>query len=133
MASKSRSGPPALTGVWGVMAVATAVLVVGGVRAPAGLFHTHKPGCGCGRAPRPLVGEGNWMWVREPEQERRVTAGIYNRYCVRCHGVDGRGVWDVPDVPNFVDTCWQDSRSDDYIAQILDLGRGACMPAFRGT
>ena len=38
--------------------------------------------------------------------------GLYNRYCIRCHGVDGRGVWDIPDVPDFTNVRWQESRSD---------------------
>ena len=57
----------------------------------------------------------------------------YNRYCIRCHGVDGRGVWDIPDVPDFTDPRWQASRSDAQIVNILMEGRGAVMPTFRGT
>jgi hypothetical protein len=98
-----------------------------------GLHSKHEHTAACAPRPAPVVGEGNWMWVREPEQERRVMASIFNRYCIRCHGADARGVYDVPDIPNFVDACWQDTRPDDYIAQVLDLGRGACMPSFRGT
>ena len=81
----------------------------------------------------PCVGEGSWTWTRSPEQERRTSAALYNRYCIRCHGVDGRGIWDIPDVPNFADSTWQDSRSDAYLAQVLHFGRGAVMPPFRGT
>ena len=44
---------------------------------------------------------GDWHWSRSPEQEKRVVVALYNRYCVRCHGVDGKGVWDIPDVPDF--------------------------------
>src|SRR5262249_52463022 len=49
-----------------------------------------------------LTGEpgGTWYWLRSPEEEQRVINGLYNRYCIRCHGVDGRGVWDIPDVPD---------------------------------
>ena len=57
----------------------------------------------------------------------------YNRYCIRCHGIDGRGVWDIPDVPDFTDPRWQASRSDHQIINILMEGRGAVMPTFRGT
>ena len=39
---------------------------------------------------------------------------LFNRYCVRCHGIDGRGVWDIPDVPDFANGVWQATRSDDY-------------------
>jgi hypothetical protein len=76
---------------------------------------------------------GSWYWMRSPEQERVVVTAIYNRYCVRCHGIDGRGVWDIPGVPDFTNTRWQATRSDDQIARILVEGRGAVMPAFRGT
>lgn len=77
--------------------------------------------------------EGTWYWQRTPEQEKRVVMNLYNRYCVRCHGVDGRGVWDIPDVPDFTNTVWQTSRSDGQLARITLEGRGAVMPAFRGT
>lgn len=76
---------------------------------------------------------GSWYWQRSPEQEQRVVAGLYNRYCIRCHGVDGRGVWDIPDVPDFTNARWQVSRSDAQLARLILEGRGAVMPAFRGT
>jgi mono/diheme cytochrome c family protein len=76
---------------------------------------------------------GSWFWVRSPEQERVVVTGLYNRYCIRCHGIDGRGVWDMPGVPDFTNTRWQVTRSDDQIARIIIEGRGAVMPPFRGT
>jgi hypothetical protein len=44
---------------------------------------------------------GTWYWLRSPTEEKRAVMGLYNRYCIRCHGVDGRGVWDIPDVPDF--------------------------------
>jgi mono/diheme cytochrome c family protein len=47
--------------------------------------------------------------------------------------VDGRGVWDIPDVPNFTNVRWQASRSDAEIVLITLEGRGAVMPPFRGT
>jgi mono/diheme cytochrome c family protein len=76
---------------------------------------------------------GSWYWVRSPEQEARVVAGLYNRYCIRCHGVDGRGVWDIPDVPDFTNPAWQTSRPDAYLTRVVLEGRGAVMPPFRGT
>ena len=68
---------------------------------------------------------------RVPDQ--RVVASLYNRYCVRCHGIDGRGVWDIPDVPDFANARWQASRTDDQLTRLIIDGRGAVMPAFRGT
>jgi mono/diheme cytochrome c family protein len=76
---------------------------------------------------------GSWYWMRSPDEEKRAVIGLYNRYCIRCHGVDGRGVWDIPDVPNFTNARWQTSRSDGQLARIIIEGRGAVMPPFRGT
>ena len=78
-------------------------------------------------------GAGTWYWMRSPEEEKRVSASHFTRYCIRCHGVDGRGVWDIPGVPDFTNGRWQISRSDDQIARIIIEGRGALMPPFRGT
>jgi hypothetical protein len=76
---------------------------------------------------------GTWYWMRSPEQERRVIMNLYNRYCIRCHGVDGRGVWDIPDVPDFTNVVWQASRPNPYRTRVILEGRGAVMPPFRGT
>lgn len=76
---------------------------------------------------------GTWYWLRSPDEEKRVIAGLYNRYCIRCHGVDGRGVWDIPDVPDFTNARWQACRSDGQLARLILEGRGAVMPPFRGT
>jgi mono/diheme cytochrome c family protein len=77
--------------------------------------------------------DGTWYWLRSPEQEKQVAMGLFNRYCIRCHGVDGRGVWDIPGIPNFTDTRWQASRTDPQIVRIILEGRGAVMPPFRGA
>ena len=76
---------------------------------------------------------GTWMWMHSPEQEKVVAASLFNRYCIRCHGVDGRGIWDIPGIPDFTNARWQISRSDDQIARIIIEGRGAVMPSFRGA
>jgi mono/diheme cytochrome c family protein len=97
-------------------------------------FGHHGAGPGCAEG---YTGEGEWegtwYWLRSPEQEQRVVASLYNRYCVRCHGVDGRGVWDIPDVPDFTNAHWQASRSDGQLVRLTLEGRGAVMPPFRGT
>jgi hypothetical protein len=76
---------------------------------------------------------GTWYWMRSPEQERRVVMNLFNRYCIRCHGVDGRGVWDIPDVPDFTNSVWQATRPEQYRTRVILEGRGAVMPPFRGT
>jgi mono/diheme cytochrome c family protein len=101
-----------------------------------GCRNGHGVGCAppaCETSPVPDDLGGTWYWLRSPDEEKRVVAGLYNRYCIRCHGVDGRGVWDIPDVPDFTNAGWQSSRSDGQIARITLEGRGAVMPPFRGT
>jgi hypothetical protein len=76
---------------------------------------------------------GTWYWLRSPEEEKRVTISLFNRYCIRCHGVDGRGVWDIPDVPNFTNDRWQASRTDATLVRSILEGRGSVMPPWRGA
>ena len=59
--------------------------------------------------------------------------GLYNRFCVRCHGVDGRGVWDIPSIPDFTNTSWQACRTDPQIVRAILEGRRWCMPPFRSA
>jgi hypothetical protein len=127
----------------GISAAAVAALVVLLATARAALagfpwwpWHHHAetgPGCACPDGHAGPEGEGTWYWLRSPDEEKRVVAGLYNRYCVRCHAIDGRGVWDIPGVPDFTDARWQACRSDAQIAHIILEGRGAVMPPFRGT
>jgi mono/diheme cytochrome c family protein len=74
-----------------------------------------------------------WYWMRSPEQEKTVVMGLFNKYCIRCHGVDGRGIWDIPGIPDFTNSRWQASRTDGQLARIILEGRGAVMPPFRGA
>ena len=91
------------------------------------------PFAGCGDEPPGDEVGGAWYWLRSPEQEKRVVMNLFSRYCIRCHGIDGRGVWDIPDVPNFTNARWQASRSDAQLARAILEGRGAVMPPWRGT
>lgn len=76
---------------------------------------------------------GTWYWLRSPDEEKRVVMGLFNKYCIRCHGIDGRGIWDIPGVPDLTNAGWQASRTDGQLARRIVEGRGAVMPAFRGT
>jgi mono/diheme cytochrome c family protein len=98
-----------------------------------GSHHVAKPVCFSADCANGDEVGGTWYWLRSPEDERRVIIGLYNRYCIRCHGVDGRGVWDIPDVPDFTSAGWQACRSDGQLTRAILEGRGACMPPFRGT
>jgi mono/diheme cytochrome c family protein len=128
----------------GTLALLTVVPLVGVLTAAhdarAGSFWHWRGRHGCGNGgcdgdagpPTDDIG-GAWYWLRSPDEEKRVVAGLYSRYCIRCHYADGRGVWDIPDVPNFTNARWQESRSDGQIARIILEGRGAVMPPFRGA
>jgi mono/diheme cytochrome c family protein len=76
---------------------------------------------------------GTWYWIRSPDEERMHVEALFQRYCSRCHGQDGRGNWDIPGVPDFTNIRWQQSRTDAQRANIILQGRGAVMPPFRGT
>jgi hypothetical protein len=111
---EDKQGPQALGGTWYEFP-------------PAG----PEGGCGPGHWGQDLG--GSWFWMRSPEQEKVVVASLFSRYCIRCHGADGRGQWDIPGIPNFTNQRWQNTRTDDQIARIVIEGRGAVMPAFRGA
>jgi Cytochrome C oxidase, cbb3-type, subunit III len=98
---------------------------------PWRLFQKRADKCENGGPPALEVG-GTWYWQRSPDEEKRVVMGLFNRYCIRCHGVDGRGVWDIPGIPDLTNAGWQGSRTDAQLAQRILEGRGAVMPTFRG-
>jgi hypothetical protein len=91
------------------------------------------PFVGVGEEPPDVEVGGAWYWLRSPEQEKRVVISLFNRYCIRCHGVDGRGVWDIPDVPNFTNPRWQELHTDGQLARSILEGRGSVMPPWRGV
>ena len=112
-----------------------ALFTIGSRDSQAGIFGRCRQGCEGHGGDIESFGDvgGTWYWMRSPEEEKRVVMGLFNRYCIRCHGVDGRGVWDIPDVPDFTNGRWQSSRSDGQLARSILEGRGAVMPPFRGT
>ncbi len=125
------------TGVAGILLAGFALLSALSPQASAGWrywFHHHPDGChdGCD-GPPPFVVGGEWHWVRSPDEEKVIVSALYSRYCIRCHGIDGRGVWDVPGVPDFTNAQWQATRTDAMFARRIIEGRGAVMPTFRGT
>ena len=105
--------------------------------APSAVAGPPRPGLGHRKdcCPEPVPDEfgGTWYWLRSPEEEQRVVIARFNRYCIRCHGVDGRGVWDIPDVPNFTNPRWQAFRTDGQLARAILEGRGSVMPPWRGV
>jgi mono/diheme cytochrome c family protein len=130
----------AATGAVSLLSAAALVGVMAGppdVRAGSFFRRGSHAGCGPGGCvveapPTDDVG-GTWYWLHSPDEEKRVVMGLFNRYCIRCHAVDGRGIWDIPGVPDFTNARWQTSRTDGQLARIILEGRGAVMPPFRGA
>jgi hypothetical protein len=129
---------------WGLATLGMGIMVLGGIvsmthieqkatASPPWLSRLHGKCDSCGDGGYDAGMGGSWFWSRSPEQEKVVVASLFNRYCIRCHGVDGRGIWDIPGVPDFTNTRWQASRTDNQIVRIIIEGRGAVMPPFRGT
>jgi mono/diheme cytochrome c family protein len=128
-----------LAGGFGVAALAALACVTAAPQHAAaeftllGWLHHCCDGPACGGGAPCGEWEGTWYWLRSADQEQRTVNALFNRYCIRCHGVDGRGVWDMPDIPDFTNARWQACRSDDELARIILEGRGAVMPPFRGV
>jgi hypothetical protein len=127
------------TGLLTILSVLAVLVTLATASSRAGWFdswfggHAHDDR-GCGIDYR-WVGEpgGTWYWLRSPEEERKAIIGLYNRYCIRCHGVDGQGIWDIPGIPDFTNPRFHACRSDGQLVRAILEGRGAVMPPFRGT
>jgi mono/diheme cytochrome c family protein len=66
-----------------------------------------------------------------PEAGRR----LFARFCVACHGADGHGSSmrsQMPVIPDFTSSRWQETRSDLQLSITILQGKGAAMPTFRG-
>jgi len=60
---------------------------------------------------------------------------LYRRYCVTCHGADGKGSSaraGMPALPDFTNRAWQDSRGDPQFQASILNGKGTLMPPFAG-
>jgi hypothetical protein len=130
--------PAAAAGVLFLLSAAALIGVTCPARdAQAGFFSRHgrhaKDDSGCAEGPPIDDLGGTWYWLHSPDEEKRIVMGLFNRYCIRCHSQEGRGVWDIPGIPDFTNARWQAMRSDGQIARIIIEGRGAVMPPFRGT
>ncbi len=61
--------------------------------------------------------------------------GVFQRRCVSCHGVAGRGDAmgaGLPRPPDFAAPDWQSKRSDAQLMISIREGKGSAMPAFGG-
>jgi mono/diheme cytochrome c family protein len=68
------------------------------------------------------------------DQSNRAGNRLYQRFCARCHGADGRGTGmreNLPAIPDFTLDAWQERRSDAQLVVSVLLGKGTGMPPFR--
>lgn len=56
---------------------------------------------------------------------------LYENYCARCHGVDGRPVPEQPQARDLSNRRIVDLLSDEAITMTITRGRPPAMPAFR--
>src|SRR5207249_3382010 len=66
-----------------------------------------------------------------PEFSTSVT--LYTIHCLECHGSDGRGETareTTPEIPDFTNSTWHQSRGDQDLARAIWAGKKA-MPAMR--
>ena len=89
--------------------------------APANLAASHPPSV----VPPPP--SARQLSIREGSRS-------FQKYCVACHGRDGRGSRirdNLPTIPDFTAHSWQERRNDvQLVVSVLD-GKGAGMPPFR--
>jgi mono/diheme cytochrome c family protein len=74
--------------------------------------------------------------MEEKEPKRPVAHGIYTKFCLACHGTDGKAKEmkeKMPTIPDFTDRKWQDGVSNvQLIVSILE-GKGTLMPPYQAA
>jgi mono/diheme cytochrome c family protein len=55
---------------------------------------------------------------------------LYNQYCARCHGIDGRGVPEQPQARDLSDIRVMQNLTDEQIKRTIQMGRPPAMPGF---
>src|ERR1019366_3991163 len=61
-------------------------------------------------------------------------AKLYATSCLPCHGADGTGNQlriAMPTIPNFTDTAWQKTQTDEQFRKQIHDGKENAMPAFK--
>lgn len=82
----------------------------------------------CRRAVAVLVLAGGCTQPTGPE---RPISGeqLYNQYCARCHGEDGKPTEAAPTASSFTDAAFVERLSDEGMKGVIRAGRGQ-MPGF---
>jgi mono/diheme cytochrome c family protein len=99
--------------------------------APTPALDQQRQPAGGGQRPAPVESTA----ARRPSQPNREASRLFQRFCARCHGTDGKG-GNVRDsmaaIPDFSSGAWQAKRRDAQLAVSILDGKGTQMPAFRG-
>ncbi|HKI20206.1 MAG TPA: c-type cytochrome [Isosphaeraceae bacterium] len=71
-----------------------------------------------------------------PDDSQRAAARVlFDRFCISCHGQDGRGEpmrRRIARMPDFTALAWHGTRSDAEMTCSVLEGKGTAMPSFRG-
>ena len=73
--------------------------------------------------------------AQPPTPKARPASQLFTRFCVQCHGTDGKGDpgrKTLPTIPDFTDGTWQKSRSDVQLRISILEGKDQHMPSNRG-
>ena len=57
-------------------------------------------------------------------------ARLYAQHCARCHGLDGKGLKEVPGVRDLTDANLMGMLTDERIKSTIRMGKPPTMPAF---
>jgi mono/diheme cytochrome c family protein len=71
--------------------------------------------------------------AKEGTAEHSARVKLYRTHCLECHGSDGRGEparETTPEIPDFTDTRWHESRTDQDIVRAIWAGKKS-MPAMK--
>jgi len=57
-------------------------------------------------------------------------ARLYAQHCARCHGLDGKGLKEVPGVRDLTDANLMGMLTDEHMRRAIRMGKPPTMPAF---
>ncbi len=83
-----------------------------------------------------LAGPSPGLAAEPMTPQIRAAKKLFVRYCIRCHGNNGRGAparSTMPTIPNFTNPSWHPTRSNVQLMISILEGKNRLMPANRGV